>query len=84
MTTSQMQKIDIYADKQVRMMIEDEHHNVVGIVDIINFDPKNMRAEVGIVIKQDYRNKGYALANYNKNKTLTPQTSYTCISFMRA
>ena len=25
-------KNDIYADKQVRMMIEDEHHNVVGIV----------------------------------------------------
>ena len=54
-------KNDIYADKQVRMMIEDEHHNVVGIVDIINFDPKNMRAEVGIVIKQDYRNKGYII-----------------------
>lgn len=64
-------------------MIEDEHHNVVGIVDIINFDPKNMRAEVGIVIKQDYRNKGYALATITRIK-LTPQTSYTCISFMRA
>lgn len=38
-------KNDIYADKQVRMMIEDEHHNVVGIVDIINFDPKNMREQ---------------------------------------
>ena len=59
-------KNDIYADKQVRMMIEDEHHNVVGIVDIINFDPKNMRAEVGIVIKQDYRNKGYALATITR------------------
>ena len=67
-------KNDIYADKQVRMMIEDEHHNVVGIVDIINFDPKNMRAEVGIVIKQDYRNKGYALATITR--TLIPQHYY--------
>lgn len=70
-------KNDIYADKQVRMMIEDEHHNVVGIVDIINFDPKNMRAEVGIVIKQDYRNKGYALATIKslRRKHPTPASA---------
>ncbi len=59
-------KNDIYADRQVRMMIEDERHEVAGIVDIINFDPKNMRAEVGIVIKQKYRNKGYALATLKR------------------
>lgn len=59
-------KNDIYADRQVRMMIEDEKHDVVGIVDIINFDPKNMRAEIGIVIIQKYRNKGYALATLKK------------------
>ena len=78
-------KNDIYADKQVRMMIEDEHHNVVGIVDIINFDPKNMRAEVGIVIKQDYRNKGYALATITRIKAyaaniLHLHQLYACIN----
>ena len=61
-------KNDIYADRQVRMMIEDENHDVAGIVDIINFDPKNMRAEVGIVIKQKYRNKGYAMATLTRIK----------------
>ena len=78
-------KNDIYADKQVRMMIEDEHHNVVGIVDIINFDPKNMRAEVGIVITQDYRNKGYALATITRIKAyaaniLHLHQLYACIT----
>lgn len=55
-------KNDIYIDRQVRLMVENEAHEVVGIVDLINFDPKHLRAEVGIVIKQGYRNKGYAKA----------------------
>ncbi len=55
-------KNDIYSDRQVRMMIENENHDVVGIVDIINFEPKHLRAEVGIVIKNAYRNKGFAMA----------------------
>lgn len=61
-------KNDIYSDRQVRMMIENECGCVVGIVDIINFDPKHMRAEVGIVIKNDYRNKGYAKSTLSRVK----------------
>lgn len=67
-------KNDIYADKQVRLMIEDENHSVAGIVDIISFDPKNMRAEIGIVIKQGFRNKGYALATMSKIKEYAANT----------
>ena len=44
------QKGDIYADRQVRLMIEDSEGECVGIADIINFEPQHMRAEVGIVI----------------------------------
>ncbi|MCD8297125.1 MAG: GNAT family N-acetyltransferase [Prevotella sp.] len=55
-------KNDIYADRQVRLMIEDGQENVVGIVDIIDFDPRHLRAEIGIVIRQHLRNHGYALA----------------------
>ena len=51
---------DIYTDRQVRLMIENEQGEVVGIVDIINFDPQHLRAEVGIVIENRYRNRGYA------------------------
>ncbi len=59
---------DIYSDRQVRMMIENEQGEVIGIVDIMNFDPRHLRAEIGIVIKRDFRNKGYALAAIAKIK----------------
>ena len=59
---------DIYADRQVRMMIENANHEVVGIIDLINFDPKHMRAEIGIVIERKHRNKGLAQSAINKIK----------------
>lgn len=58
-------KNDIYVDRQVRMMIEDTNHEVVGIVDLINFDPKHLRAEIGIVIEKKYRNRGLAQSAIN-------------------
>lgn len=61
-------KNDIYTDRQVRLMIEDDSRNVAGIADIINFDPKNMRAEVGIVIQKNFRNRGFAGAALKKIK----------------
>lgn len=51
---------DIYHDGQVRMMVETKQGNVIGIVDIIDFSPAHKRAEIGIVIKQEHRHKGYA------------------------
>ena len=61
-------KNDIYTDRQVRLMIENDNGEVVGIVDLINFDPKHMRAEVGIVIENKYRNRGFAKAAISKIK----------------
>ena len=60
-------KDDIYADRQVRLMVENEAEEVVGIVDVgivdvVNFDPQHQRAELGIVIMNDHRRKGYATA----------------------
>lgn len=51
---------DIYVDRQVRLMVENEHGDVVGIADIVNFEPQHLRAEVGIVIENSYRRRGYA------------------------
>ena len=51
---------DIYADKQVRFIIENEMHERVGIIDLMNFDPRHLRAEVGIVVKKDYQGQGFA------------------------
>lgn len=53
---------DIYADRQVRLIIENAQHKAVGIVDLVNFDPRHQRAEVGIVVERQYRRRGYALA----------------------
>lgn len=64
---------DIYKDGQVRLIIENIEHKVVGIVDIVNFDARNCRAEVGIVIESQHRRKGYAtealslIADYSHN-----------------
>lgn len=51
---------DIYTDRQVRLMIENEEGIVVGIVDLVNFDPSNRRAELGLIIEEPYRHAGYA------------------------
>ena len=53
---------DIYADRQVRLVIEDEQHSTVGLLDIFNFDPRHARAEVGIVVARRFRHRGYATA----------------------
>ena len=64
---------DIYTDHQVRLIIENEQNEVVGIADVVNFDPGNRRTEIGLVIEQAFRGQGYgysamqALARYALN-----------------
>ena len=53
---------DIYADKQVRMVVENEKGQLVGVADVVNFFPSHARAEVSIVICREHRKKGYARA----------------------
>lgn len=54
---------DIYTDKQVRLIIELDNKTSVGIIDLVNFDPQNRRAEVGIAVLTEYQNKGYGEAS---------------------
>lgn len=50
---------DIYEVKQLRLCICDLEGLVIGLVDLFDFDPKNLRAGIGIVIKDaNNRNKG--------------------------
>lgn len=53
---------DIYADKQVRMVVENKEGQLVGVADVVNFCPSHARAEVSIVICREHRKKGYARA----------------------
>ena len=57
---------DIYTDGQVRMMIENESGETVGIVDVVNFDAGNRKAEVGIIILDAFRRQGYGRSTLQK------------------
>lgn len=53
---------DIFADKQVRLMVDNEKGETVAMVDLTQFDPIHLRAEVGIVVHPQYRKQGYAVS----------------------
>lgn len=55
-------KNDIYIDRQVRMMVENDEGKVIGVVDLVSFDPANQRAEVGLIILNSFRRQGYGTA----------------------
>lgn len=51
---------DIYEVKQLRLVICTSQGQAVGLIDLYDFDPKQLRAGVGIVIEdQKNRGKGY-------------------------
>ncbi len=50
---------DIYEVKQLRLAICDKKGTLMGLIDLFDFDPKNQRIGLGIVIlKQKNRNQG--------------------------
>lgn len=51
---------DIYEAKQLRLCICNTDDKVIGLVDLFDFDPKNKRAGLGIIIVgKKNRNKGF-------------------------
>ncbi len=50
---------DIYTDRQVRFVMENQEGRAVGMLDITHFDPRHLRAEIGIVVADHDRNQGY-------------------------
>ncbi|MCX2719357.1 GNAT family N-acetyltransferase [Lentiprolixibacter aurantiacus] len=51
---------DIFEVKQLRLCICDLNHKLLGLIDIFDFDPKNSRAGVGLVVSDPAsRNHGY-------------------------
>lgn len=55
------QQFDIYATRQMRLVIESLNGTAVGAVDMFEFDPQNLRAGVGIIVALPYRKQGFAL-----------------------
>lgn len=54
--------LDIYTTKQLRLMITHaETQEPLGLIDLYDFDPYNLRAGLGIMIHNtEHRKKGYA------------------------
>lgn len=51
---------DIYEAKQLRLVIADYHGRPLGLIDLFDFDFKNKRAGVGILIKEpENRSQGH-------------------------
>ncbi|MEZ4808802.1 MAG: GNAT family N-acetyltransferase [Allomuricauda sp.] len=51
---------DIYEVKQLRLCICNHEDSCIGLIDMFDFDPKNRRAGIGIVIANiEERNKGW-------------------------
>ncbi len=57
-------KRDIFAARQLRLMIDLILSNgdikTIGAIDLFDFDPVNLRAGIGIMIRPEYRGEGYA------------------------
>lgn len=49
---------DLFVDRQLRLMIVLSTGEVAGIVDLSTFDPRHNRAEVGVVIRKEFRRRG--------------------------
>lgn len=95
---------DIYADKQVRLVARVEETDAdgvetkaVGLVDLFNFSPENLRAEIGIAILAEEQHKGYGkeavrqLLNYAREVlhlhvvyAIVPEDNTSSISMLRA
>ena len=76
---------NIFADGQVRLIVENEAGEVVGVADLTNFDSRHQRAEVGLVVLADYRRKGYAPATLERllgysQRILHLHQLYVCVS----
>lgn len=54
------QQGDLFADKQLRLVIESSDKQLIGLVDLFEFQPLHQRAELGIIIIKEHRQKGYA------------------------
>ena len=72
------QHYDLTIDQQVRLVVcdEEKEQQVIGLADIFNFDARHRRAEIGLIIGEEYRNKGYAI---EAAKLLVEYASKTCL-----
>ncbi len=52
--------LDIYAIRQLRLVMCNYSHDAIGTIDLYDFDPLHRRTGIGIVVAAPYRGKGHA------------------------
>jgi diamine N-acetyltransferase len=52
--------LDIYATRQLRLVICTPNHLPIGAIDLFDFDPLHLRAGIGVIIREPYRRQGLA------------------------
>lgn len=57
---------DIYTNQQLRLMICTENDQCIGCVDWFDFDQRNLRSGIGILITPEFQQKGYGKAALTK------------------
>ena len=59
-------QLDIFQTKQLRLIIElEQSKQVIGMIDLFDFDAFHQRGGVGIIIHKEHRQKGYAFDALN-------------------
>lgn len=57
---------DLFIDRQLRLIITlAETGKGIGIIDLFNFEPSHLRAEIGIVLLKTFQSKGLAAKAIN-------------------
>jgi diamine N-acetyltransferase len=51
---------DIFASNQLRLIISNHQQEAVGCMDLFDFDHKNKRVGLGVLVDENHRGKGYA------------------------
>ena len=52
--------LDLFTNKQIRLMICTKNHDAVGCIDLFDFDPHHNRAGIGILIDEAQQGNGFA------------------------
>ena len=52
--------LDLFTNKQIRLMICTKKHDAVGCIDLFDFDPHHNRAGIGILIDEAQQGNGFA------------------------
>ena len=52
---------DLYAARQLRLMVATRYEGkTVGCIDLVDFEPRTLKAEVSVLIAKEFRSNGYA------------------------